>query len=82
MSWAAWFTLSVVTLGVGALIWEILAPDFIFLGMLAVLIVSGVLSPEEALVGFANPGMIRQTPSRVSKKSRAAKDLCASRSTT
>ena len=58
MSWGAWFTLSVVVLGVGALIWEVLAPDLIFLGMLAVLIVSGVVSPEEALVGFSNPGMI------------------------
>lgn len=58
MSWEGWFTLGVVVLGVGALIWEMLAPDFIFLGLLAVLVVSGVLSPEEALVGFSNPGMI------------------------
>src|SRR3954452_16168443 len=58
MSWEGWFTLGVVVLGVGALICEMLAPDFIFLGLLAVLVVSGVLSPEEALVGFSNPGMI------------------------
>ena len=54
MSWAAWFTISVVVLGVGVLIWEVLALDLIFLGMLAVLIVSGILSPEEVLVGFSN----------------------------
>ncbi len=58
MSWEAWLTLGIVALGVGALIREMLAPDLIFLGMLAILIVSGVLSPEEALVGFSNPGMI------------------------
>src|SRR5215831_10855425 len=58
MSWAAWFTLGVVVSGVGAPIREVLAPDFIFLGMLAVLSVGGVLSPEEALIGFANPGVI------------------------
>lgn len=58
MSWEAWFTLTVVTLGVAALIREVLAPDLIFLGVLAVLLVSGILSPQEALAGFANPEVI------------------------
>jgi di/tricarboxylate transporter len=58
MSWEAWFTLGVITLGMGALIREMFAPDLIFLGLLALLIVAGILSPEEALVGFSNTGMI------------------------
>lgn len=58
MSWEAWFTLTVVTLGVAALIREVLAPDLILLGILAVLLVSGILSPQEALAGFANPAVI------------------------
>ena len=58
MSWEAWFTLGVVVLGMVALIREMFAPDLIFLGLLALLIVAGVLSPEEALVGFSNTGMI------------------------
>jgi di/tricarboxylate transporter len=40
------------------LIREVFAPDLIFLGLLAILLVMGILSPEEALVGFSNPGMI------------------------
>jgi di/tricarboxylate transporter len=58
MSWEAWFTLGVITLGMVALIREMFAPDLIFLGLLALLIVAGILSPEEALVGFSNTGMI------------------------
>jgi di/tricarboxylate transporter len=58
MNWEAWFTLGVVALGVIALSREILAPDLIFVGLLVLFLVSGILSPEEALVGFSNPGMI------------------------
>jgi di/tricarboxylate transporter len=58
MGWEAWFTLGVVALGVMVLIREVFAPDLIFLGLLAILLVMGILSPEEALVGFSNPGMI------------------------
>jgi di/tricarboxylate transporter len=58
MGWEAWFTLGVVALGVVALVRELFTPDLIFLGLLSVLLVAGILSPEEALVGFSNPGMI------------------------
>jgi di/tricarboxylate transporter len=58
MSWEAWFTLGVVTLGILALIREVLAPDLIFIGILAALLACGILSPEEALAGFANSEMI------------------------
>ena len=58
MGWDAWFTLGVVVLGIGALVRDVLAPDLIFLGMLAVLLVSGILSPGEALAGFSNPEVL------------------------
>ena len=57
MSWEAWFTLGITGLGIAALIREVLAPDLIFLGLLALLLAARVLTPEEALVGFANPGV-------------------------
>src|SRR5688572_11275130 len=58
MNWEAWFTLGVITLGILALIREILAPDLIFIGILSTLLACGILSPEEALAGFANSEMI------------------------
>ena len=58
MSWEAWFTLGITGLGIVALVREVLAPDVIFLGLLALLLAAGILTPEEALVGFANPGIV------------------------
>jgi len=58
MSWEAWFTLGITGLGVAALMREVLAPDLIFLGLLALLLTAGVLTPEEALAGFANPCIV------------------------
>ena len=52
MSWEAWFTLGIIGLGIMALIREVLAPDLIFLGLLALLLAAGIVTPEEALVGF------------------------------
>lgn len=58
MNWEAWFTLVTVGLGMLALIRDVLAPDLIFVGLLALLLVTGILSPAEALAGFSNPEMI------------------------
>ena len=58
MSWEAWFTLGMTGLGIVALIREVLAPDLIFLGVLAILLTVGIVTPEEALVGFAKPGIV------------------------
>jgi di/tricarboxylate transporter len=53
----AWLTLGILGLTMAALIGTRVAPDFILVGSLTVLIVSGVLSPSEALAGLGNPGL-------------------------
>ena len=58
LSWEAWFTLGTLFLmliGLGA---TRLPPDFIFLGALGALLVSGVLDPSQALAGFSSSGVI------------------------
>ena len=57
MSWEAWTTLGVLVMVVGLLVGTRRSPDVILLGALALLLISGVLRPSEALVGFANEGM-------------------------
>lgn len=58
LDWRAWTTIA-VTIAVflfNAL--TNLAADVVFLGGMAVLFVSGILTEEDALAGFSNPGMI------------------------
>ena len=55
---AAWITLSTVAGCFGLLALTRLPADFVFLGGLVVLLVSGVLSAEQALAGFSSSGMI------------------------
>ncbi|MGF1498402.1 MAG: SLC13 family permease [Elainellaceae cyanobacterium] len=58
LSWEGWLTLA-VTAGTFVLnAFTQLPADIVFLGGLAVLLVSGVLDQSDALVGFSNPGMI------------------------
>jgi len=48
-----------VTLGlIGMLAFTRFAPDALFVGAVTLLLVSGVLAPQEALLGMSNPGMI------------------------
>ncbi|MCK0714437.1 SLC13 family permease [Chromohalobacter sarecensis] len=35
-----------------------IAPDVVLMGALAFLVISGILTPGEALAGFANPGVM------------------------
>lgn len=53
-----YLTCAVLISVLAALILTRLAPDLIFMAALSVLLFSGVLLPEEALKGFANPGVI------------------------
>jgi di/tricarboxylate transporter len=58
MDWQAWLSLG-LTIGVLAvLITTRLAPHVVLMAALTVLSVAGVLSPSEALAGFANSGLI------------------------
>lgn len=54
----AYITLGVIALILIALVLELYAPDIIFFAGLSVLLLTGVLTPQEALVGFSNPGML------------------------
>jgi len=55
---AAWLTLAVLGLCFGLLAFTRIAPDIVLAGGLTLLLVSGVLSPEQALSGLANQGMV------------------------
>lgn len=56
--WQAWFTAGVAIIVVIALIREVARPDLILLGGLALLLLTGILTPEQAFAGFANPAML------------------------
>jgi len=58
LGWQAWTTLGVVGLVVGLLAFTRIGPDLIVLAGLIVLLLVGVLTPQEALSGFANEGMV------------------------
>lgn len=53
----AWLTLAVVASTIGMLMATRLAPDLVLVGAVTVLMLTGVLSPGEALQGFASTGL-------------------------
>ncbi|MDP8959556.1 MAG: SLC13 family permease [Actinomycetota bacterium] len=55
MSWEAWFTLALVVVAVAVLMRDLLAPSATIFGATVVLLLIGVITPEQALSGFANP---------------------------
>ncbi len=58
LGWQAWVTLGAVILMVAALVREWARPDLVFLGTLGLLLLAGVLTPQEAFSGFSNPAML------------------------
>ncbi len=58
LGWQAWVTVGVVLVTLVALVREITRPDLIFVGSLGLLLLTGVLSPEQAFAGFANPAVL------------------------
>lgn len=58
MDWHAWFALGLVFLSLVVLIFTNLGPHLVMMAALILLSVTGVLSAEEALSGFSNPGLI------------------------
>jgi di/tricarboxylate transporter len=58
LGWQGWLTLAVTLAAFLMNALTSLAAEVIFLGAVAVLYISGVLSAETALAGFSNPGMV------------------------
>ena len=58
LHWHAWYTLGVLALMIGALVKEVARPDLVLLGCLGLLLVAGVVTPEAAFAGFANPATL------------------------
>jgi len=55
LSWEAWLTLGVVLITIVALARDLVAPAIAVLGANVTLLLSGVITTEQALAGFANP---------------------------
>jgi di/tricarboxylate transporter len=54
----AWFTLGVLALVFGLLVWSRLPPDVVLIGGVVLVLFKGILEPKEALAGLANEGMV------------------------
>jgi di/tricarboxylate transporter len=57
MDWQAWLSLALTFGVVATLMLTRFSPHFVLMGALAILSIAGVLTPEEALSGFANPAL-------------------------
>lgn len=57
IGWEAWVTLGTIVLIVIALLRDIARPELILLGALGLLLFSGVVTPDSAFQGFANPAV-------------------------
>lgn len=58
MAWQAWFTLVVILGLIVALVREVARTDLLVLGTLAILLIAGIVTPDEAFAGFSNPAII------------------------
>ena len=58
MAWEAWFVLLVVSICFGLLASNRFSPDLILMGGVTLFLVSGIVSPSQALAGLANEGMV------------------------
>lgn len=58
LGFEAWLTIAVVLITLGLLIWERFAPHVIMLCSVAVLALSGVLTPMRAVAGFVNTAVL------------------------
>jgi di/tricarboxylate transporter len=58
LGWEGWFTLAVVAAVFVGLIRGVGSPDMLLLGGMVLVALAGIVTPEELLVGFSNPGML------------------------
>jgi hypothetical protein len=56
--WEGWYTVGVVVVAFVCLLWDLIQPDHVMIGALAMLMAAGVVSVEEGLAGFANEGLL------------------------
>ncbi len=58
MGWEAWFSVVVVVLNVALLVFTRIGADIVLVSGVTLLLLSGILTPSEALSGLANEGMV------------------------
>ncbi|MGD2118087.1 MAG: SLC13 family permease [Chromatiales bacterium] len=58
MTWEAWLVLAVIALCFVLLASNRFSPDLIMMGGLTLLLLSGVITPQQALAGLSNEGMV------------------------
>ena len=58
MTWDAWFVFAVISLCFGLLATNRFSPDLILMGGVTLFLVSGIVTPSQALAGLANEGMV------------------------
>lgn len=58
MSWEAWFVLAVVVAVLLVLVRDVASPSATMVAAMVVVLVAGIITPEQALVGFSNPAPI------------------------
>lgn len=58
LGWQVWLTVGVIVTMIVALVREVARPDLILVGSLGLLLLAGVVSPEQAFSGFANTAVL------------------------
>ncbi len=58
IGWQGWFTVGVICTIVAALVRDVVRPDLVMLGGLGLLLLFGIIPPEQAFQGFANPAVL------------------------
>lgn len=58
LAWEAWATLGIIVVMMVALVRGLARPDLVLLGCLGLLLVTGILSPEEAFSGLSNSAVL------------------------
>ncbi|MBI4965639.1 MAG: SLC13 family permease [Desulfomonile tiedjei] len=58
MGFEAWYTITVVAVMLGFLSLTDIGPDTVLMGGVTLLLITGILTPQDALAGLANEGMV------------------------
>ena len=58
LGWDAWFTIGVIVVLLVGLVRDVARPDVLMLGSVGLLLIVGILPPNEAFAGFANPAVL------------------------